>query len=213
MGLSLSLGSQPLHELGCFSCGGLAKWRQQVWVWVGQWPTQTYSFSGLHFSFHLRIVCTLPLMTSIRGSILGLTGGWVCKAAHVAYGSSQSRGKLELQVSAYTSATAMQDLNCVCDPYHISWQHRILNPLSKVRNWNGIFIDTSQAHYPWARAGTPGQTFDLVWMGVLCWAMEGVEVSHSVGERVEAGRGHLSDSGRVRRRRKEESVLEVGGYR
>ena len=50
-------------------------------------------------------------------------------------------------------------------------------------------------------------------MGVLCWAMEGVEVSHTVGERVEAGRGHLSDSGRVRRRRKEESVLEVGGYR
>ena len=38
-----------------------------------------------------------------------------------------------LQLLAYTTATAMQDLSCVCDLHHSSWQHQILNPLSKVR--------------------------------------------------------------------------------
>ena len=39
--------------------------------------------------------------------------------------------KSKLQLPAYTTATAMRDLSCVCDLHHHSWQHRILNPLSK----------------------------------------------------------------------------------
>ena len=38
--------------------------------------------------------------------------------------------ELELQLLVYTTATAMPDLNCVCDLHHSSWQCRILNPLS-----------------------------------------------------------------------------------
>ena len=42
--------------------------------------------------------------------------------------------KLELQLPAYTTATAMRDLSRICNLYHGSWQRRILNPLSKGRD-------------------------------------------------------------------------------
>ena len=44
------------------------------------------------------------------------------------------RVELELQLPAYSIATATQDPNCICDVHHSSWQHQILNPLSKVRD-------------------------------------------------------------------------------
>ena len=37
----------------------------------------------------------------------------------------------ELQLLAYSIATAMPDPSQVSDPGHSSWQHRILNPLNK----------------------------------------------------------------------------------
>ena len=40
----------------------------------------------------------------------------------------------ELQLPAYTTATAMPDLSHVCDLHHSSGQHQILNPLSKARD-------------------------------------------------------------------------------
>ena len=42
--------------------------------------------------------------------------------------------KSELQLLAYTTATAMQDPSCICDLHHSSWQCHILNPLSKPRD-------------------------------------------------------------------------------
>ena len=44
------------------------------------------------------------------------------------------RVKLELQLLAYTMATATQDLSHVYDLHHSSWQHQILNPLNKARD-------------------------------------------------------------------------------
>ena len=41
----------------------------------------------------------------------------------------------ELQLQDYTTATAMQDLSHTCDLCCSSWQQRILNPLSKARDW------------------------------------------------------------------------------
>ena len=35
--------------------------------------------------------------------------------------------ELELQLPAYTTATATQDLSHVCNLYHSSWQYQILN--------------------------------------------------------------------------------------
>ena len=42
--------------------------------------------------------------------------------------------KLELQLLAYTTATAMQDLSHIRDLYDSSWQRRILKPLSEARD-------------------------------------------------------------------------------
>ena len=41
----------------------------------------------------------------------------------------------ELQMPAYATATATRDLSHVCDLHHSSQQSRILNPLSKAKDW------------------------------------------------------------------------------
>ena len=46
--------------------------------------------------------------------------------------------ELELQLLAYTTATATLDLRCVCDLHCTSWQCRILNPLSETRDLTHI---------------------------------------------------------------------------
>ena len=40
----------------------------------------------------------------------------------------------ELQLPAYTIATAAQDPSCVCDLHRSSRQHKILNPLIEARD-------------------------------------------------------------------------------
>ena len=54
----------------------------------------------------------------------------------------------ELQLQAYTTATAMPDPSHVCDLCHSSWHHQILNPLSKARDRTHIFMDTSKVLNP-----------------------------------------------------------------
>ena len=48
------------------------------------------------------------------------------------------RVESELQMPAYTTATATPDPSFVCDLHHSSWQHWILNPLSKARDQTHI---------------------------------------------------------------------------
>ena len=52
--------------------------------------------------------------------------------------------ELELQLPAYTTATAMPDPSHICSLHHSSWQHRILNPLTEARDRTHILMDTSQ---------------------------------------------------------------------
>ena len=49
------------------------------------------------------------------------------RPAPMANGGSQARGDSELQPLAYSTATAMLDLSCICNLYHSSQQHQILN--------------------------------------------------------------------------------------
>ena len=53
----------------------------------------------------------------------------------------------ELQLPAYTTATAMQDPSHICDLHHGSRQPWILNPLSEARDRTRVFMDTSQVRY------------------------------------------------------------------
>ena len=48
--------------------------------------------------------------------------------------------ELELQLLAYTTATAMQDASCIL------WQHWILNPLSGARDQTHILMHPSRVH-------------------------------------------------------------------
>ena len=50
----------------------------------------------------------------------------------------------ELQLQAYSTATAMQNHSHICDPYLSSQQRQIFNPLSEARDQTCISIDTSQ---------------------------------------------------------------------
>ena len=50
--------------------------------------------------------------------------------------------KWELQLPAYTTATATRDPSYICDLHHSSWQHWILNPLSEARDRIPILLDT-----------------------------------------------------------------------
>ena len=49
----------------------------------------------------------------------------------------------ELQLLAYTAATAMRDPSHICDLHHSSWQHHVLNPLSEARDRTCILMETS----------------------------------------------------------------------
>ena len=86
----------------------------QVILEVG--PSALVQFSFLFFFFFLSFVFCLS------------------RATPAAYGGSQARGQLELQLLAYTTATGTADPSHVCDLHHISWQHWIRNPLSEARD-------------------------------------------------------------------------------
>ena len=48
----------------------------------------------------------------------------------------------ELQLSAYTTATATGNPSHVCNLHHSSWQHWILNPPREARDQTHILMDT-----------------------------------------------------------------------
>ena len=58
--------------------------------------------------------------------------------------------ELELQLPAYTTATAILDLSYICD----LGCSQILNPLSEARDWTHILMDTSRVLTFWATTGT-----------------------------------------------------------
>ena len=55
--------------------------------------------------------------------------------------------ELELQLPAYTTAAATRDPSLICDLHHSSWQHRILNPLSKAKDGTWVLMDASQIRF------------------------------------------------------------------
>ena len=79
----------------------------------------------------------------------------VCfRAALVAYGSSQARGQIKLDLPAYL------DLSRAYDLHYSLWQCWILNPLSEEsQDWTHILTDISLVCYCWATRGTPRNIF------------------------------------------------------
>ena len=68
--------------------------------------------------------------------------------------------KTELQLPAYTTATATWDLSRICDLHRSSQQHWIFNPMSKARDQTRVIKGTSWVHYGLATMGT-SEVFSL----------------------------------------------------
>ena len=73
----------------------------------------------------------------------------------MAYGSSQAKVWLELQLPAYATAMAMLDPSCIYDLRHSLWHHWILNALSRAKDWTHVLMNTSQVCYCLATVRTP----------------------------------------------------------
>ena len=66
-----------------------------------------------------------------------------------------------LQLPAYTTATAKQDLSPICDLHHSSWQHLILNPMSETGDRTCNLMVTSQIHNLVSQNGNSQGVIDL----------------------------------------------------
>ena len=60
---------------------------------------------------------------------------------------------VESELPAYTTATAMPDLNCICSPCHSLWQQWIFKSLSKVRLQTRIPKETCRDLNPLNHSG------------------------------------------------------------
>ena len=63
--------------------------------------------------------------------------------------------KSELQLPAYTTATAMQDPSRICDLHHSSRHYWILNPLNEARDQTCNLQVLGRIHFSCATTGTP----------------------------------------------------------
>ena len=61
----------------------------------------------------------------------------------------------ELQLPAYTTATATQDPSLICNLHHSSQQCQIPDPLCEATDQACTLTDTSQIRFHRATAGTP----------------------------------------------------------
>ena len=129
---------------------------QSVWLWVccDQPSIHTLPSCGCflepkcraYISFVPRVFIILGLILtffvpnsvsdSISYSFLLLASVWHVEVPRLG-------AKLELQLPAYTTATAIRDLSHICDLHHSSQQCWIFNPLSKARDQTCIFMDNS----------------------------------------------------------------------
>ena len=60
--------------------------------------------------------------------------------------------------SCWPQLQPQQDLSCICNLHHSSWQCWILNPLSVARDQTCILVHASQFRFRWATTGTPDDT-------------------------------------------------------
>ena len=99
------------------------------------------------------------------------------KAAPMAYGGTQARGRIGAVAAGLCHSHSNRDLSCVCDLHHSSWQHQILNWLSKARDRACVLVDASQIRFRCAMMGTPTRAFGCIkrerWFGPLSWRGEG----------------------------------------
>ena len=85
--------------------------------------------------------------------------------------------KLELQLQAFATATAIRDPSHICSPHHRSQQHWIPNPLSKAGEQTCILMDTSQIP---SHCATVGILFFFLFFILSNVFSTSVENNHSI---------------------------------
>ena len=104
--------------------------------WIGMWSLELLRPLFYFILFHFILLCFL--------------------GPHVLHVEVPRRGvKLELQLPAYTTPTAIQDPSRLCDLHYSSQQCWIHNPLTEAREQTHVLMDTSWVHCYWAMMATP----------------------------------------------------------
>ena len=73
----------------------------------------------------------------------------------------------ELQLQAYSIATAMPDLSCVCNLCSSVWQHQVHNPRSNAKDRSCILTLLCRFSTCWATTGTPSVLLTTTWTFIL----------------------------------------------
>ena len=79
--------------------------------------------------------------------------------------------ELELQLPAYTTATAIPNLSYICNPHQSLWKRQILNPLSEARDRTCLLMDTSWVLNLLSHNGNSAYLF--------CKQLQSLDISHS----------------------------------
>ena len=108
-------------------------------LWLSHWCAITQAQVS-RFTNLSRKVSSIP---AFFGGFFGFLFRFVCLFGFAFLGPNlwhmevhRLGTKLELQLPASTTATAMPDPSCVCNLLRSSRQHQILNPLSESQEWN-----------------------------------------------------------------------------
>ena len=123
--------------------------------------------SSVHSCIAMQLPSPIPMnqwisttawhMTLGKVGFFGLSFFWGLHPRHMEV--ARVGVKSELQLPAYATDTATQDLSRIFDLHRSSQQSQILNPLSKGKVRIRVLMDASWIHHWWAMTGTPWGKF------------------------------------------------------
>ena len=142
-----SITYQPLGS-ECFKETVIAFWHflQSHFLWenCGLINQGLHNFCSLMWNLKYckwwkKLLFNFPFITHRKStgftSFIFFLSFCIFRAAHMAYGGSQARGLIGAVAAGLHHSHSGSDSSRVCNLHHSSWQRRILNPLSKVKDW------------------------------------------------------------------------------
>ena len=88
----------------------------------------------------------------------------LCRAAPLAYGGSQARGRIRATAASLHQSHGNARTSRVCDLHHSSPQRRILNPLSETRDRTHNPVVTGWICFCCTTTGTPYFLYFLIFL-------------------------------------------------
>ena len=93
----------------------------------------------MEYNIYMMLCCTAEINTTLQINYVSIHRVFIfcffffLFRAHLQHMEVPRLGvEWELQLSAYTTATATPDLSLICDLHHSSWQPQILKPLDYI---------------------------------------------------------------------------------